>query len=307
MANFIEDLNNARSCYFCNSKNLLDSKKRRPIKFFQLHKYLLCSECNAFSLYPKLEQFEISALYSPGYINNVNHHIEIELDEKKDRFTQLFRVIKNYTNETDFKFLDYGCGSTAEVVIRAANLGIDSFGVEVEADTRFIAQKESGRQIFSPREIIESGVKFDVVFLGDVLEHLNSPKETLTEIFNMLDSEGVLIVQGPLEGAATISNFLLSIKSLFQRHVPSEFPPYHVSLATRKSLASLLENSNFKILSLNISEPMWPAPRFGSTASFHSLSSLVFSFTKLLDIALSRLFRNFGTRFFLEATKISSI
>lgn len=304
MVRLKEDPNLVRTCYYCNSNNLFESRKRRPIQFYKLHKYLLCSKCNAFSLYPKLEQFEIASLYSPGYINSVNHNIEIESEEKRDRFMQLFKVLKNHSNVTDLNFLDYGCGATAEVVIRAANLGLDSFGVEVELNTRLMAQEKSGRQIFSPKEIIESGFKFDVIFLGDVLEHLNDPKETLIEIFNALDSEGELIVQGPLEGATTISNLLLSIKSLFQGGNPSEFPPYHVSLATRESVVLLLENSNFKIISMKVSEPIWPAPRLGSTASFHSLSSLIFSFTKLLDIALNRLFHNFGTRFFLVAIKI---
>jgi SAM-dependent methyltransferase len=301
---FNKNLIDVSNCYFCNSKNLAYSNKRRAVEFYQLRRFYLCLECNGFSLYPKLEDFEIAALYSTSYIDSVNPHIESDPKGKRDRFIALFKVLHSYTSQAELNFLDYGCGSNAEVVIRASNLGINAFGVEVEAETRLMAQKASGCQIFSPRELMDSGLKFHIVFLGDVLEHLNSPQATLNEIYDVLAPGGVLVVQGPLEGATTISNSLLSINSSLKRATPSQFPPYHVSLASRKSLTALFNNANFMIRTLRVSEPLWPAPRFGSPASLHSLSAFIFSVTKLLDISISRFIRRFGTRFYLEASKL---
>lgn len=294
---------NEMACYFCSSTSLIKSNRRRAINFFQIRSYFQCSNCKGFSLFPKLKQFEIESLYSISYIKDVNPDLDHSSGNEVDRFEELFISITSITNPKDLKFLDYGCGASAEVVIRAANLGFTSFGLEVEESTRFKAQLESSCKIFSPEEIVSAGTQFDLIFLGDVLEHLNNPQDTLNEIYNILLPSGVLIVQGPLEGAPTISNFSLSIKSLFLRDSPSDFPPYHVSLATRKSIFEVFNKANLKIRYLKISEPLWPAPRFGSKASLISFSALIFSFTKLLDIFLNKLLCQRGTRFYLEATK----
>ncbi len=291
------------TCYFCSSTSITKSNKRRTINFFQIRNYFLCLNCKGFSLYPKLEQFEIESLYSTNYIKDVNPNSDYSPDTEVDRFKKLFTLVANIYNRTELKFLDYGCGSSAEVIIRTTNLGYISFGVEVEESTRTQAHSESGCKIYSPQEIISAGLQFDLIFLGDVLEHLNNPQDTLKEIHKILLPHGILIAQGPLEGAQTISNFLMSIKSAFLKGSPSYFPPYHVSLATRKAIFEVLEKANLKVQSLKVTEPLWPAPRFASKASFISFSSLIFSFTKLVDIILNRLNHQHGTRYYLEARK----
>ncbi len=295
---------NDKVCYFCGSNYLVNSRMRRTIEFNQIRVFLLCLKCKGFCLYPKLEQFEIDSLYSPSYIDSVSNHLEDTPKEEMDRFINLFAAIHRFADRTELNFLDYGCGSEAEVIIRMSSLGIQSFGLEIEENARSIAQLKSRSKIFSPKELAKSKMQFDVIFLGDVLEHLNDPKGTLDDIFSVLSPGGLLIAQGPLEGAITISNFFLSIKSFFTRHSLSQFPPYHTSLASRKSILALFHEANFKVHKLNISEPVWPAARFGTLDSFKSISSFTFSVTKLLDTFLGRSFNKFGTRFYLEATKM---
>jgi 2-polyprenyl-3-methyl-5-hydroxy-6-metoxy-1,4-benzoquinol methylase len=254
-------------------------------------------------LYPKIEESLIELLYSPNYVDDVNPDFENDPKARIDRFADLFEEIERFRTCKELKFLDFGCGSTAEVVMRMSELGVDACGLEVETKTRLIAQQKSGCSIFSLEEIEQSAIEFDVIFLGDVLEHLNDPRLTLDKVFNFLAPAGTLIVQGPLEGAPTISNFLVSIKSMWLRKIPSQFPPYHVSLATRNSLLELFTYANFEIKELRLYEPLWPAAKFGSLASMQSVSSFIFSVTKVLDIVLSRCFRGLGTRFYLEARK----
>jgi len=265
----------------------------------------LCLNCKSYSLYPKLEQFEIESLYSTNYIKDVNPILDYIPDAEVDRFKELFTLVANIDNRTELKFLDYGCGSSAEVIIRTTNLGYISFGVEVEESARAQAHSLSGCKIYSPQEIVSADIQFDLIFLGDVLEHLNSPQDTLKEICKIMLPNGILIAQGPLEGAPTISNFLLSIKSFFLKGSPSYFPPYHVSLATRKSILEMLNKANLEVQTLKITEPLWPASKFGSRASLISFSSLIFSLTKLIDLLLNKINNQHGTRYYLEASKQS--
>jgi 2-polyprenyl-3-methyl-5-hydroxy-6-metoxy-1,4-benzoquinol methylase len=292
-----------KACYLCNSSSIAMSNNRRSVTFHKTHKYYRCNECKSYSLFPKLENHELEELYSIKYIGDVNPEFNVNEEVAGSRFSHLRESLEKIENSKSKSFLDYGCGGTAEAIILAANLGFKAFGVEVEAGTRREAQLISDCQVFSPEEVLASGLQFDFIFLGDVLEHLCEPLEVLVQVQTLLSPTGLLIIQGPLEGAATISNALLSVKARFLSKYPSTFPPYHVSLATKDSIMKALKISELTIKKLVITEPVWPAPKFGSRSTFVSAAALIFSLAKILDIAFSKVVMHYGTRFFLVATK----
>jgi len=302
VANEVE-VSDKEFCFLCGSHSIAVSRNRRSINFQRLHWYYKCRVCKAFSLFPKLKDEEIQDLYSRKYMEDVNPDFGLNEQVTLSRFSNLLSELKRMENPTDHSFLDYGCGATAEVVSLASTLGFRAFGVEVEEGTRQEAEQRSRCKIFSPETVMTSGIYFDIIFLGDVLEHLCDPLVVLKQMEALLAPDGHLILQGPLEGAGTISNALVSVKAQLLSKSPSKFPPYHVSLATRDSIVTALKTNGFVIQKLTITEPLWPAPKFGSRASFKSLAALIFSFVKIADIFISKLFPNFGTRFFLIAIK----
>ena len=198
------------------------SRNRRAISFHRLHKYYKCSKCKSYSLFPKLENDEIKDLYSIKYIQDVNPEFNMNEQITVSRFLNLQEMLGKVENYKSKRFLDYGCGATAEVIVLASNLGYKAFGVEVEAGTRQEAHLKSNCQIFSPEEALASGAQFDIVFLGDVLEHLSNPLVVLNQTQTLLALNGFLIIQGPLEGAVTISNTLLSVKARLLSKSPSK-------------------------------------------------------------------------------------
>jgi 2-polyprenyl-3-methyl-5-hydroxy-6-metoxy-1,4-benzoquinol methylase len=290
-------------CFLCGSHSIAVSRNRRSINFVRLHWYYKCRVCKAYSLFPKIKDEEIQDLYSKKYIEDVNPDFDVKEQVTESRFSKLLSELNRVENPTDQSFLDYGCGVTAEMVTLASTLGFTAYGVEVEEGTRQDAEQKSGCKIFSPQTLLASGICFDIIFLGDVLEHLCDPLVALKQVGALLAPDGHLILQGPLEGAGTISNALLSVKAQLLSKSSSQFPPYHVSLATRDSIVRALKINGFVIQKLTITEPLWPAPRFGSRDSIKSLPALIFSFVKIVDIFISKLLPNFGTRFFLIAVK----
>lgn len=297
------EISQKRTCYLCNSSSMAVSRNRRSISFYKLHQYYRCGKCKSYSLFPKLENDEIKDLYSTKYIQDVNPEFDMNEKITVSRFLNLQEILEKVQNHESKNFLDYGCGVTAEAIVLASNLGYKAFGVEVEAGTRQEAHLKSNCQIFSPEEALASGAQFDIVFLGDVLEHLGNPLSVLDQVQALLSPNGLLIIQGPLEGAITISNTLLSVKARLLSKSPSKFPPYHVSLATKKSIVKALKINGLTIQKMAVSEPLWPASKFGSRSSFASVTALIFSFVKILDMAVSKVLTNYGTRFFLIATK----
>ena len=244
---------------------------------------------------------EINNLYSTKYIENVNPESNHQEQITENRFLKLQEVLEQVDDRETKRFLDYGCGSGAEAVTLASKLKYQSFGVEVEKSTRQKAKMESGCKIYSPEEVLATGDKFNIIFLGDVLEHLNAPLTTLNQLSALLAPEGILIIQGPLDGALTVSNLLISVKANVLAKSPSVFPPYHVSLATKGAIVKALKINEFTIQKMLITEPIWPAPKFGSKASLASPGSLIFSFVKIVDVAISAFSKGYGTRFFLLA------
>lgn len=293
------------ACYLCDSLSIEMSKNRRAIKFKRIHKYFRCADCGSYSLFPKLRVDEINNLYSTKYIENVNPESYNREQITENRFLKLQEILEQIDDKEAKRFLDYGCGSSAEAVTLASKLKYQSFGVEVEEGTRQKAKMESGCKIYSPEEVLAAGGQFNIIFLGDVLEHLNTPLTTLNQLSALLAPEGLLIIQGPLDGALTVSNLLLSVKAKVLFDSPSVFPPYHVSLATKGSIVKALKINEFAIQKILITEPLWPAPKIGSKASLASPGSLIFSLVKILDIAINRVSKGYGTRFFLLAKPIN--
>ena len=291
-------------CYFCNSRHITKSWKRRKVNFNKIRHYFQCKECKGFSLFPKLAESDIQELYSTSYIENVSQEIEVNKELSQNRFGQLTELLEQLDHRTSKNFLDYGCGAGAEAVIMASRLGYGSFGVEVEAGTRAQAQLKSNCHILSPLEFQTSDKHFDIIFLGDVLEHICNPLEILAQIKEQLAINGILVVQGPLEGSLTISNFLVSLKASFLANTPTDFPPYHVSLANKNSILQAMEINGLGIRSFKVTEPLWPAARMGSREAFLSISTLLLSLTKTLDIVLSKIIPKYGTRFFMTASKL---
>ena len=167
------------SCFLCGSNKVKKTKERRPVDFNIVRFYYKCQICQGYSLWPKLEKWEIERLYSANYIVDVNPDSQPDHESNMARFTYVKNFLASIQNPNDKSFLDYGCGASAEVVILAKNLFFQSFGVEVALETRVLAGKKSGCRIYSPQEIAEGQHQFDVVFLGDLLEHVSNPLEIL--------------------------------------------------------------------------------------------------------------------------------
>ena len=289
------------NCFLCGSTRVKCTRERRPVDFHINRYFYKCSECKGYSLWPKLEDWEIEKLYSMNYIGDVAPASSLDFESDKARFAKLEFYLTSVSAHDEKRYLDFGCGASADTVILAKALGFTAFGAEVAEDTRKQAALISGCKVYSPEEIATGQHRFDIVFMGDVLEHVMDPILLLQSAQKSLKPGGVLVIQGPLEGALTLSNFFVSLKAQIFFKRPSTFPPYHVSLARKNSMLKMLRVRGLTVINMEITEPFWPAPRIGSHDSLVSLSKFLLSLTKLIDIGIHRINKSYGTRFFLIA------
>lgn len=289
-----QELDLVASCYFCGSA-AKKTKRRRTLFFTELRMYFLCRECRTFSLYPKLKESDFEKLYSSSYIKNVSSGEQI--GEEFDRFYSFKDFLRKIYGPSGKSFLDYGCGANGELLAFATSLGLASVGVEVEASTREMATLKSSAPVISPDEFSKSDLKFDVVFLGDVLEHVNNPSEILSEIHLHLKPNGFLFIQGPLESASTLTNRLVELKSILLQGARIEFPPYHVTLSKLNSVKKILKSNGFLLETCSVGEVWWPASKSSLMHPIRNPAKWAIAACKAIDIWISILLPRYGTRF----------
>ena len=300
---------NSLKCRFCASQDLKYSKKQRTI-LFDNEKFLFvkCNNCKSYFLFPELSDRQIKNLYSIDYVQD-NPHFSIQDGPSENTWQYLDAInrLKSHNFPKGSKILDYGCGANSNILNAACSMGLLPYGVEFDAKVRLLASKNSGATILSPEELVKRSEKFEVIFLGDVLEHLNNPAELLNLLSNKLTKNGFILVQNPLQGAGTLLNFSLDLLAVLTPFKFSKFPPYHVNLFTLKGMISLGFRCNLSAVKVRVFEVDWPAPTWTALLHNSNLRSALLFALKSIDKAFSNLWRTYGTRVILEYQTYDSL
>jgi SAM-dependent methyltransferase len=161
------------------------------------------------------------------------------------KFPEILGAIKRFKASGDFFEIGCGMGYFLEYArqqgfsvsgIEYAELGVrtcrEKFGLSVEQSSieAFPAQPN----------------RFDVIFMGDVLEHLVEPLEMLTKSRLMLRPSGVIALEVPSMFNSLVGRgAVLGYRTLgIRKKMP--LPPYHVNEFTPKTLRLMLHRAGFK-------------------------------------------------------------
>jgi len=147
------------------------------------------------------------------------------------------------------RILDVGCSAGFFLKACLAN-GWETYGVELSQDTADIAMKRYGLSVTvgSLEETDFPSEYFDAVTLWDVLEHVEYPMQTLSEVHRLLRPGGVLGLTTP------------NISGLFPRMTynvaklihfwPHPAPPGHLFQFSKSTLLRSLEQNSFVTLDI---------------------------------------------------------
>lgn len=196
------------------------------------------------------EIIKMTNKYSDFYLNQQVTH-SYDLDRMK-KMRSLIAIEYTYKN-----ILDVGCGDGA--LIRnffsdGVMYGVDISDVAVgNALNRGIIAKKI--TIDSEKLPFEDGF-FDLIIMGEVIEHLINPDFTIREIRRVLKEGGVLLLSTP-NLASWYNRFLLlfgfqpiftevSTEGIFGR--PGSQPVGHLRIYTLKALIAFLRYHGFKVV-----------------------------------------------------------
>ncbi len=159
-------------------------------------------------------------------------------------------------NDDGLRFLDAGCFEGELLDTIAQETDWQTFGLEANAKAVEEA-REKGHTVFeayvedAPLSVPE-GQRFDVIFLGQVIEHLNEPAKAVQALSQLLEPGGLLVLSTPNLDSAQVRMFG---PTWSHWHMP-----YHRVLFTRRALKELGRMCAFRVRRLKTySNSHWTA------------------------------------------------
>ena len=208
-----------------------------------------CPSCSLVHTTPVPSEQQLGAYYKPQYYGKGNQKFSA-LIEKWTVYSNLKLArsiagfLKDKTLETDRapRVLDIGCGR-GNLLKAFSRMGFECHGIErtefpdQPLDSKINIHKDS------LSEVKFEDSYFDIVILWHVLDHLTDPAEIINEIQRILNDSGTLVIAVPNFGSAQ--------SRLFKQYWFHLDLPRHLYHFETESLNNLLNNRNFKSVSLS--------------------------------------------------------
>lgn len=162
------------------------------------------------------------------------------------------RFIELLGGKEESRILDVGCGA-GDLLLMLKERGFKRIeGLDYSQQAKKFAEKRGLRIILCDieKEKLPFKNKFDVVILGDILEHSFEPEFLLEKIKNLLKRNGWLLISVPNAGWY-LNGILLTFFPRFLRLSPAFGVWTHCNQFTSYALGKLLEDSGFKLIKLS--------------------------------------------------------
>lgn len=175
---------------------------------------------------------------------NIQRDLRIEL------LHDFIQVNVDQTGTEDLDFLDVGCGE-GFVLNYFSNIGWNVTGLDFSTHAIRMKNPKLEKSIIqgdlyeSIQQLIASNAKFDVVFLGNVLEHVLNPVSLVDSLSQLLAEGGLLCITVPND-FSKLQDYLVS-----KEKVPDEYwlaYPDHLNYFNLASLTNLLCSRGLQIL-----------------------------------------------------------
>jgi SAM-dependent methyltransferase len=204
------------------------------------YRYIRCKNCSIETTSPFPTYEEISNYYK-SKSNLDSYHTRVNYPREDKVHSKIADLALKNTKKNAPLVLDIGCLDGLlldEFKIR----GAITYGIEIQNEPAQVAGKKHGERVINGSiEEFEShypGIKFDVVTLIGVIEHVLNPVATLEFARRMIKPDGILIIQTP--NTNSILHKILGVK-----YWPPYVPVEHVYLFSSKNINNLFYRSGF--------------------------------------------------------------
>lgn len=170
----------------CNPHNQLVYSADQNLKF------LKCTDCGLIWRSP--ESMNLQKEYDKSYFSSKNYSKNIKHKIKKSEL--LIRIAQNLHPGIHSLF-EVGC-SIGNTLQAAKNLKIDHLGIDVsDFAVNYCKKNDLNSEKLSIEQVMEKGLKFDLIFMQHVLEHFPNPFEVLLQCNQLLNKGGLILILVP--------------------------------------------------------------------------------------------------------------
>ncbi len=162
---------------------------------------------------------------------------------KKIALQKKVKLVKEVLiNPTDnIKLLDVGCG-TGEFLLYCKNSNIKVVGVEPNPKANSKAKSKVDCQIYLDILDLNNHLKFDVITLWHVLEHIPNLNEYISKLKSLLNENGVLIIAVP--------NYKSYDAKYYKQFWAAYDVPRHLWHFTKKSISLLFKKVDLNVIKI---------------------------------------------------------
>jgi len=143
--------------------------------------------------------------------------------------------------------LDIGC-STGQFIYHLKTMGWQVYGIDVNAEAVQIGKKHNLEVHAGTLEDAPYQKNyFDVITMGDTIEHVPSPRQLLTFSYDLLGKDGILFINTPNAKCGFASSTLL-LSKFFKFPWPHSEAPYHLYEFSPAALSQLLTSIGYDVI-----------------------------------------------------------
>jgi SAM-dependent methyltransferase len=217
-----------------------------------------CPSCGQAQTTPLLKDEDLSSLYGTYYPRRV---IDVDALVKQVGTPAASEAVcrrrregtdnqGQYLARLGMTVLDYGCGAGASLM-EAAALGADAYGIEADPNVKQVVDALGLRiHIGTLDDFPHKDLKFDLIVLNQVLEHIPDPTGLLARLAEMLKPEGKLVLAVPNVGSVFARFFK---QAWINWHIP-----YHLHHFNPDSIRLFLEHCGWRVVSARTITPnLW--------------------------------------------------
>jgi SAM-dependent methyltransferase len=245
------------TCRICGSDSLKALGTVRGKRTGESISTAKCRRCGHYSIYPTaygpLKSFDWDGI--PFYVEAMassRRHSLITI-------SRLMKILRRAPEET--RFLDVGCG-LGFALLSAQELGLTAVGLDPE-----VKISEYGRANFGVNIVTDKfenhpfvGQRFDLIYMEQVLEHIESPRRFLELATELLSPDGIIYVGVPPVNFVNRVTTRLRIRRLRISRLSNPLfdiffdPEEHLNGFTGKSMACLASLVGLESICLNRKE-----------------------------------------------------
>ncbi|MES2560102.1 MAG: class I SAM-dependent methyltransferase [Bacteroidota bacterium] len=292
--------------------NLCGGEKAHKIPFRYAFKdrflwLMECESCGLRSIWPRPSEEEIVEMYAAEYFTEADaatHHMN-------DEYVKLLNAGNYEAGVTEMRrytptgnVLEIGC-ATGNFLSALKKGGFNVKGIELSEFAVTYAKDHFGIEIINKPfddKILNKGIsenEFDIIIMGDVLEHFTNPTEAMNLAYKITKPGGVVIIHLPGTLNLLSSKLAFLLYKLMGTQKTMTIPPYHLTEFSAKTALKMCKKAGFSkvVIKQDVKHPS-TIPLRGSF-----LENTVKKYMQYPNYYLTKWFGIDGDRISIEAFK----